>query len=484
MAKTLQIDSYKIEYENLVVSVDISLKEEEFVPTYSISILNISPMTNIILEKIKEEFITKVSAGTIEELEKDTTITIQQRFKKEIVLLIDKYFPHINQRDKELLVSYIMRENIGLGNIEILLKDKQLEEIVVNSAKECVWIYHKKHGWLKTNVKIPTESRIRHYSTMIGRDVQKEITLLKPLLDAHLASGERVNATLMPVSPHGNTITIRKFSDKPWTIVDFLTNNTISYEAAALLWLAVQNELSVLISGGTATGKTSTLNVVCNFFPPNQRIISIEDTQEIVLPKNLHWVPMETRLPNPEGKGEVSMLDLLVNSLRMRPDRIIVGEIRRQKEAEVLFEAMHTGHSVYATIHANDARETIVRLTNPPINIPKMMIPAISLVLVQSRNRRTGTRKTLQIAEITSTGDYQLLYQYDARADQLKKVNQWGRLAETLCLFTGLSQQELMQDLEKKEELLKYLVSKNITDINQLGLFFAQYYSNRLTLKA
>src|SRR3989344_3870427 len=147
------------------------------------------------------------------------------------------------------------------------------------------------------------------------------------------------------------------------------------------------------------------LNVLCNFLPPNQRIISIEDTRELKLPTTLHWVPMETRLPNPEGKGEVTMLDLVVNSLRQRPDRILVGEIRRQREAEVLFEAMHTGHSVYATIHANNVKETIDRLTNPPINIPKMVISALSIVLVQNRNRRTGKRRTLQIAEVQPTGE-------------------------------------------------------------------------------
>ena len=121
-----------------------------------------------------------------------------------------------------------------------------------------------------------------------------------------------------------------------------------------------------------------------------QRIISIEDTRELTLPVSLHWVPMETRLPNPEGKGEVTMLDLVVNSLRMRPDRIIMGEIRRKREAEVLFEAMHTGHSVYATLHANDVDETIARLTNPPIDVPKQLLSSVNMLAVMNRNRRTG----------------------------------------------------------------------------------------------
>ena len=174
-------------------------------------------------------------------------------------------------------------------------------------------------------------------------------------------------------------------------------SNMNNYTTSALIWFAIQHELSLLIVGGTGSGKTSTLNVIANFFPPNHRIVSIEDTRELILPETLHWVPMQTRMPNPEGKGEISMLDLVVNSLRMRPDRILVGEIRRKKEAEVLFEAMHTGHSVYGTFHANNAEETITRLTNPPIDIPKLVIPALAALLVMNRNRRTNKRKSEKI---------------------------------------------------------------------------------------
>jgi len=475
--KSKKLDSYKVELDDLIVNVDIALAEKDFVPSYTLSILNISPMTQMILSNIRDEFVAKANAvEAIRASEREPVETIQDRFRREISTLIIKYFPKIDETNKELLVSYVVRENLGLGNIEFLLRDKQLEEIVINNSHEPVWVYHKKFGWLKTNVLIPSEDKIRHYATSIARDVEKEITVLKPLLDAHLMSGERVNATLYPISNFGNTITIRKFAEKPWTIVDFINTHTMSYDAAAVIWLAVQNELSMIIAGGTGTGKTSTLNVVCNFFPPNQRIISIEDTREITLPHNLHWVPLETRLPNPEGKGEITMLDLVVNSLRMRPDRIVVGEIRRKQEAEVLFEAMHTGHSVYATIHANDARETVARLTNPPIDIPKMLLPAVSLVLVQARNRRLGTRRTLQIAEITETGDARVLYQHDPKADQFRQIAEWGRLMDTLNLFTGLTAQEVKQDIEEKKSLLRYLVKQNITDIHQLGMFFARYY--------
>lgn len=471
------IDSYKMNVSGMVIDVNIYWEEGEVTPLYNISILNISSTTKIILEKLRQEFISRVQVGSIEISEVTGLEDIKKRFRQEILMLIKKYFPNIDKRTTDLLMNHVIQQNIGLGNIEILLKDPDLEEIVVNTSREPVWVYHRKHGWLKTNITIPKESRIRHYATMIGRDVGKEITLLTPLMDAYLKTGDRVNATLSPISTKGNTITIRKFASKPWSITDFIKNNTIDFEAAAWIWLAVQNELSTIIAGGTASGKTSTLNAIANFFPPNQRIISIEDTRELTLPKSLHWVPLETRLPNPEGKGEVTMLDLVVNSLRMRPDRIIVGEIRRQREAEVLFEAMHTGHSVYATVHANNAEEVVVRLTNPPINVPKKMLGVISMIVIQNRNRRTGNRRTLQLAEVTHEGDPKVLMQLDVPKDKLVKLREAKRILDTINLYTGMSPAEIRKDLDEKTKILKVMVKRNIVDVHEIGKIMAKYYA-------
>ena len=474
-----KLESYQLEVNAVTVNIDIVKQKGEFVALYLVSILNISRTTILILNKIRNEFISKVSIGEIELGETASGEAIKERFKKEINLLIKKYFPRATEKTTDTLINYIMQEYVGFGKLDILLKDPDLEEVVINSSKGPVWVYHKKHGWLKTNVTIENEARIRHYATVIGRDIGKDITLLKPLMDAHLKTGDRVNATLSPISTMGNTITIRKFAEKPWTITDFIKAGTITADSAAFIWLAVENELSTLIAGGTGSGKTSMLNVVANFFPPNQRIISIEDTREITLPKSLHWVPLETRLPNPEGKGGVSMLDLVINSLRMRPDRIIVGEIRRQKEAQVLFEAMQTGHSVYATIHANNAAETITRLTNPPIDVPKLVVPALSLLLVQNRNRRTNLRRTLQLAEIKTDGNPNVFMQLDATKDTMRKIKEPKRLYDQLYLYTGMTKKEINSNLKEKVGMLKGFVKKNITDIHELGLIFAEYYTKR-----
>lgn len=481
-SNTKLLDKYTVNANNINVDIEILLRDEKPVPVYIVSITNISETTKIVLEKIREEFISKLDLDELEKSKEENIDSLKEKFTLSITKLINKYFPKSEEKVKLTLINYLLEENLGLGKIEILLKDKYLEEIVVNNHTEPIWVYHKKFGWLETNIKIHTESRIRHYSTMIGRDVNKEITNLNPLMDAHLLNGDRVNATLAPISSKGNTITIRKFEEDPWTITKFIKMGTITIQAAAFIWLAIQNELSIMISGGTGSGKTSMLNVVTNFFPPNQRIISIEDTRELMLPTDLHWVPMETRLPNPEGKGGITMLDLLVNSLRMRPDRIVVGEIRRKEEAQVLMEAMHTGHSVYTTIHANNADETITRLTNPPIEIPKPMMAAVSLILVMNRNRRTGKRRTLQIAELLPSGDPKILLQFNAMKDSLDVVSEPEITMKTISLYTGMTKQQILADLKQKESIISWMMKKEIYHINQIGSIMAKYYSGRLDI--
>ena len=477
------LDTYKLNVNNVLVEVIIVQYEEDTVPRYVVNITNMSKTTKIILEKIREEFISEVGVGVVELTESGGVETIKTEFRKELTRLLKKYFPNADEQTKDMLINYVIEQNLGLGNIEILLKDSNIEEIVVNSAKEPVWIYHKKHAWLKTNIILPNEARIRHFATMIGRDVNKEISTLSPLMDAHLLTGDRVNATIEPISSFGNTITIRKFATEPWTITDFLKSKTVDIETAALIWLCMQNELSIMISGGTGSGKTSMLNVIASFLPPNQRIISIEDTRELQLPNTLHWVPLETRLPNPEGKGGVTMLDLIINSLRMRPDRIIMGEVRREKEAETLFEAIHTGHSCYATFHANDSFETVTRLTNPPINIPKLVLPALSAIVVQNRNRRTNKRRTMQFAELLPNGMPNVIRQYDPLDDAMKTVGQMKVIPNTLRTFTGMTEKMIQEDLQKKIRILRWMVDHNIRNLNDIGILMAKYYRGKLVIK-
>jgi flagellar protein FlaI len=476
------IDTYDFKSGDIPITITIQHVSGEFVPIYDVEISSLSKTTEYILEKIRQELIKRVSLGLVDLTDIKKATLVEDRFKEYIAILIDKYFPDADENTKSFLKTYLIAKALGLGSIEILMNDELLEEIVINQADEPVWVYHKKHGWLKTNIMLRDEEQIKHYASIIGRKVGRQISVLEPLLDAHLNEGDRVNATISPISTAGNTITIRKFSRDPWTITKFIRARTMDTEAAALIWLAMQYEMSALVVGGTASGKTSALNVLANFFPPNQRIISIEDTREIRLPKYLHWVPMNTRLPNAEGKGEINMGHLLVNSLRMRPDRILVGEVRRQREAETLFEAIHTGHSVYATFHANNAIEAVERLTNPPINVPKIMLPAISLIIVQFRNRRTGARRTFQIAEILSNSEPNILMQYDGKKDKLVHQNKSKSLFASLKLYTGMDDANIRKDLKEKVMVLHYMDKLDITSVDGVGRVIAEYYTNKENL--
>ena len=364
--------------------------------------------------------------------------------------------------------------------------DPNLEEIVINDSKTQVMVYHIKYGWLETNVRIETESKIESYAQQIARKVGRQITNLNPLLDAQLPNGDRVNATLYPISTHGNTLDIRKFRAEPWTIIDFLKRKTVSQELVSFVWQAMQYELSFLVTGGTAAGKTSMLNVFLPFIPPNQRIITIEDTSELVLPKYMHWVPMLTRQPNSEGKGQVTMLDLLLNSLRMRPDRLVVGEIRKKEDAQTLFEAMMTGHSVYATMHAETAQQVVKRLISEPIELPEIEVSTLDLIITSFRQRRTGVRRVLELAEIVErqvSGQMELktnnLFEWKPRTDAIERtINTSQKISTKLALYSGLTSDEMAADLKEKETVLQCMIEKEVNNVNLIGLTASNYYTN------
>jgi flagellar protein FlaI len=262
-----------------------------------------------------------------------------------------------------------------------------------------------------------------------------------------------------------------------------LKNKTMSYESAAFLWLCIQYEMNLIVAGGTASGKTSFLNVLSAFFPQNQRVISIEQTREIVLPSKLQWVPLIVREPTIEGKGEVSMLDLMMNSLRMRPDRIVVGEIRREQEASVLFEAMHTGHSTYSTFHAETGLETMKRLVNKPIEIPPVVLESLHLIAVMYRDRRSGIRRLFEIIEILpqerkDVSNTRTLFRWKPGSDQIKAEEPSIRCMDVLKTFTRMDEKEIAAELEERANILKWLVREDINDVEKTGEIISLYYSD------
>lgn len=477
------IKSYEISVDNIPVRIEVVKSPDDFVPLYKARFPHIEVATKAVLATIREKIITDVSIRPVEILNIDEITTLKVKFVELATKYVKEELPHMDENTQKILAGLLVHNSLGLGPLEILLADSNVEEIVINNSKEPIWVYDMKIGWLKSNIVIENEIDIYNYSALIGRRVGTQITNLNPLMDAYLTSGDRANATLFPISSKGNTLTIRKFARRPWTITDFIDDGSISLDAAAFLWLAIQYELNILIAGGTASGKTSLLSVLSCFIPPTHRVISIEDTREMQLPRFMHWVPMTTRPPNPEGRGEITMLQLMINALRMRPDRILVGEIRRSAEAEVLFEAIHTGHSVYATVHANTAEETYRRMVNPPINIPPSMMSSLQLIAVMHRDRRKNARRLLQVAElICSTTLDQIKIELNTIfrwVPSKDKVMMWGkshRLLNDIKLFTGMDEREIDKNLKEKQEILQWLHKNNIRDVHEVGRIISEYY--------
>jgi len=478
------VDSYELAQKRIPIFVEVMKIRQEFVPLYLLNRPEIGEATAAVLETIRGQLSKAINLETEGLTDPRKFVEMEKKFTQDANDLITANFPGIDERDRNILTDTLVNDMLGLGDIDLLFADEMLEEFVINAAEQPTWLYHKKFGWVKTNIQIEDEEKTREMSEAIARRIGRSITNLKPLLDASLMSGDRVNATLWPVSSAGNTITIRRFARHPWTIVDLMRTHTADASIFAFIWLAMQYESNLIVVGGTGSGKTSYLNAILPFIPPNQRIVTIEDTRELQLPDFSHWVPMLTQPPNQEGEGGIDMLDLMVNSLRMRPDRIVLGEVRTHEAAQVLFEAIHTGHSVYSTFHSDTASAAYKRITEPPIAVPPSELESIHLFTTAFRDRRTGKRRISQIVEILPSAgivgvELNLVYRHDPRNDSFEKVNQSSKIFDEVSAHTGMTVQEMEQDLTDKRHVLEWLLANNVNDVNKLGLVMANYYADK-----
>ncbi len=472
------LQHYNLTANGLPIEVNIR-HTDDFVPRYEVTFPGIGAATKLLILSLRAELLVLVPIDPTKSQDKEYLLELHRKVAAASNLLIDRHLPGTSTEVKQILIAYLTNMMLGLGDLEATIADENLEEITVNGSKDDIWVFHKKIGWCKTNIKPQSEETIYDQAETIGRRIGREINNLAPLMDAELPDGSRVNATLFPISQVGNTLTIRKFEKNPWTMPALVKIKSISPTIASLIWLCIQNEISILISGGTASGKTSFLNASSIFFPPTRRVISVEETRELSLPKFIQWVTMLTRQPNPEGKGEVTLHDLMVNSLRQRPDIMLVGEIRTEKDAETLFEAIHTGHAVYGTVHADNVQDTVLRMTNPPINTPKILMNALGGIVTAFRHRTRGIRRVLEFGEVLRTGDANVLYRWDMRNDVFQQVSDLTHLAEVINLYAGLTKKEIDEELVEKAKILNWMAKYNVIDVDNAGFLIANYYKDK-----
>jgi len=374
---------------------------------------------------------------------------------------------------KGRILYYLERDFIGYGTVDVPMTDSEVEDISCDGVGIPLYIYHRKFGSIRSNLKFQDSKTLDDYVIWLAQRSGKHISVASPILDATVPDGSRLQATLgVHVTKRGSSFTIRRFRDNPFTPVDLLKFRTMSPEMMAYLWIAIETGQSMMVCGGTASGKTTTLNATLLFIPPQMKIVSIEDTRELNLPHE-NWVPSLTRagfgakdVMSGKAPGEIDMFDLLAAALRQRPQYLMVGEVRGA-EAFIVFQAMATGKTCYTTFHAESVSAMVHRMENPPISLPRSLVSALNLVLLQ-RQVKVGSKMTRRVQSLTE------IVGLDPETNELitNSVYSWNPSDDTF-LYSGHSyvyervavaknwtMKEMEREVRRRVEMLEYLEAK------------------------
>ncbi|NPA75001.1 MAG: type II/IV secretion system ATPase subunit [Euryarchaeota archaeon] len=433
-------------------------------------------------DKLRDMFEIKIF-DTNEE-RKEYLFTMAEKAIKELEINVD---PVTWERYK----YYLNRDFLGYSIVQVPMIDSEVEDISCDGVNIPIYIYHRMYGSIKSSLKFEKEEELDHYVMWITQKSGKHISISNPMVDATLPDGSRLQATLGKyVTKRGSSFTIRRFKPNPFTPIDLIRFKTMSREMMAYLWLMVENGMSMIVCGGTASGKTTTLNAVLLFIPPSMKIVSIEDTRELNLPHE-NWIPALVREgvgePNPiTGKkpGEIDMFDLLKAALRQRPQYIMVGEVRGA-EAYTVFQAMATGKTCYTTFHAEDVKAMVHRFENAPINLPRALITALNVVLLQAQVK-VGTNMTRRVKAITE------IVGLDPETDEIITNNAYtwnpaddsfnfsghSYIYEKIATLKGWSQRRMELEVKRREKILKYMEKLGVRYYRDVARIVSAYYKN------
>lgn len=440
---------------------------------------------NEILEKIKDLLEQRLDI----DFSKLKKFGAMDYLTKQVNELIDYFGFRINETEKRILRYYIERDFIGLGQIEPLMRDDEIEDISCDGVGIPLFIFHRnpRLGSVITNVAYRDSDELDSFITRLSQICGKTISMAEPLVDGSLPDGSRLQATLATdIARRGSNFTIRKFTKSPLTPIHLLNYNTLDVKMMAYLWFVVDYGANIIVSGGTASGKTSLLNVLSLFIRPGKKIVSIEDTAELRLP-HPHWIPAVARESiTEEGKkerGGVDLFDLLKVSFRQRPDYIIVGEVRG-REAYILFQQMATGHPSLATIHAENMPKLIDRLTTPPISLSPALIGSLDMVvfLARMKYKEKFVRRANEIVEII---DYDTknnrpivntVFKWNSTNDKFtseRKTMMLRKIAEK----TGMKDKDIQEELQRRMLVLSWMKENNILGFRDVNKIINMYYN-------
>jgi len=388
------------------------------------------------------------------------------------------------------IMYYIYRNFIGLNQIEPFLRDPWLEDIGCDGVNVPLYVVHRKYGSLKTNVIFRRIEGLRDFIVKLSERCGRYVSYAEPILDGTLPDGSRVNATLAgDVATRGPTFSIRKFTERPYSPIDMIELGTVSPIVMAYFWYLVESGVSLLISGGVATGKTTFLNSISMFIPPEAKIVSIEDTRELRIPKE-HWIPSVTRtgfgipLPTGEKYGEITLFDLLKGSFRQNPDYVIVGEVRG-KEAYVMFQGMSSGHPCMSTFHAGSVDTAIKRLTTPPIELSSSLVESLDaiVIMIQAKERGKSARRIKEVDEIISVNPDNFepkafrSVEWEPRDDSFK-FNNDSFLLKKIARSKGIDTEDILKEILRREAVLNWMVKNKIKDYLEVCKLVNEYYKD------
>jgi len=404
--------------------------------------------------------------------------------EKTFNLLIQEFNLKVKDEGYGKIIYYLYRDFIGMDKVEPLFRDYFIEDIECNGINTPIYIVHRLYRNIKTNIVFTDLDELADFVEKLAQRSGKYISYAEPILDGSLPDGSRVNATYTKdISSKGPTFTIRKFTRIPWTPIQLMSLNTLSPDMLAYFWLLVQYRMNILITGGTSSGKTTLLNGIAFFIPPEARVVSIEDTRELDLPRE-NWLPSVARTAIGTGQaGEVDLFSLLKASFRQNPDYVIVGEVRG-KEAYVLFQGMASGHSSFSTVHADSVDTLIKRLETPPIELSPTLLNVLDCVAIMTHAvvKKQETRKLREIVEIINVDERGVaitnkLFIWNPVDDKFYfKKN--SKIFEKISGRYGVSFQELQEEFRKRSILLTELFKRKINGFNEVQKIVNEYYKN------
>ncbi|MEM2869816.1 MAG: type II/IV secretion system ATPase subunit [Thermoplasmata archaeon] len=453
----------------------------------------IEPQLN---EKEKEilAFLKDTISKTLDyTLEEATTKDKEEYLRKSIDALLLSRGIKLSDTSKDKIMYYIIRDFVGYGIIDVMMIDPNIEDISCDGTRVPIYIFHRKYQSMKSNLVFNTDDEANSFIIGLAQKCGKTISVAEPLLDATVPDGSRLQATLArEVTTRGTSFTIRRFRDNPFTPCDLMRMKTMSVDIVAYLWLAIEHGESMFVVGGTASGKTTTLNALFLFIPPQMKIVSIEDTREINIPHE-NWIAGLTR-QGTGGKGgsktvsDIDMFELMRAAMRQRPQYLIVGEVRG-KEAYTLFQAMATGKTVYSTIHADSVRSMVHRLENPPIELPRLLLSSLNLVLLQGQVKvgRQMTRRVKGIIEIvgiepeTNELITNTVFSWNP-ANDVFTYNGHSFMFEKIMSAKNLTSEQMKEEYQKRIDVLNYMMKINVSNHIEFAKIIAGFYRDPETM--